>query len=299
VKNFNFVVLLFLVPTISFSQLKGQIANSETGEPVPYVNIVVEGMFAGTTSNIKGEFELKESRNTNVLVFSAIGYKTKKVKVESDQLMISLMPSTIELEAVIVGNKKANIEQQVGVFNKSKINSYFGCGSYPWMVARYFPYKGNYESTTFLKEIRVVTASDIKNAKFNIRLYKVNKDKGPGEYLFENSIYGYAKKGKSVTKIDLSDFFIQFPKEGFFIVIEWMIIEENYYKSWTTYKDKGKVEEFSYEPSLGLVFSSGTDPNSWSFAGGKWRKEGALIGQFGEDTKGGFSMLAIELILSN
>ncbi len=78
-----------------------------------------------------------------------------------------------------------------------------------------------------------------------------------------------------------------------------MIIEENYYKSWTTYKNKRKVEEFSYEPSLGLVFSSGMDPNSWSFAGGKWRKEGALIGQFGGDTKGGYSMLAIELILSN
>jgi CRISPR/Cas system-associated exonuclease Cas4 (RecB family) len=299
VKNFKFVVFLFLVPNISFSQLKGHISNSETGEPVPYVNIGVEGVFAGTTSNRKGEFEFKESRNNNVLVFSAIGYKIKKVKVESDQLIINLTPSVIELEEVIVGNKKANIKQKVGVFNKSKINNYFACGSYPWMVARYFPYKENYESTTFLKEMRILTDSDIKDAKFNIRLYKVNRDNQPGEYLFENNIYGYAKKGKSITKIDLSDFFIQFPKEGFFIVIEWLIIEENYYKHWVTYKDKRKVEEFSYEPSLGLVFSSGKDPNSWSFSSGKWRKEGMDGGYFLKQAEDSYSMLAIELMLSN
>lgn len=58
------------------------IIDSKTKEKIPYVNIWVENENIGTTSNEKGEFELKIN-NTKIILFSAIGFETRKIS--SDQ----------------------------------------------------------------------------------------------------------------------------------------------------------------------------------------------------------------------
>jgi len=83
---------------------------------------------------------------------------------------------------------------------------------------------------------------------------------------------GIAKKGKKITEINLRNLNIEFPKKGFFIAVEWLIIESNKYEF--TYTMKGnnrKLKAISYQPNIGTIPTE-TNMNTWIFSGGKWQK---------------------------
>lgn len=209
-----------------------------------------------------------------------------------------MKPITTELNEVIINSKKLTQELILGEFQKSKVNHYFGCGIKPWITARFFKFNSNYNKTPFLKKIRVLTKSDVKDSKFNIRLYRVNKNGEPENYIYDQNIIGIAKKGKETTEIDISKLNIQFPDDGFFIAIEWLIIEDNKYEyKYTIEGSKKKLEGISYEPAIGTVPAE-TDENSWIFNQGKWRKVWKNVGT-NKIYKDKYSLMAIELTLTN
>jgi hypothetical protein len=150
------------------------IIDSETKEKIPYVNIWVVNENIGTTSNEKGEFELKID-TPKIILFSAIGFQTKKVSSDSIRNILELKPAINELDEIIINSKKLAKELTIGEFKKSKINSYFACGGTPWVSARYFEFKENYKRTPFIEKIKILTKSKIKDSKFNIRLYNTNE----------------------------------------------------------------------------------------------------------------------------
>lgn len=283
--------MILLVSNLGFGQLKGVVINSKTKEHIPYVNIWVKNENKGTTSSEKGEFELK-IEDSELILFSALGYETKQILSDSIQNKIELKPFINELEEVFINSNNMTQELVIGSFRKSKINHYFACGETPWMVSRYFEYKKMYEKTPFLQSIKVLSKSDLKDAKFNIRFYAVNDKGEPGDYLYSKNILGVARKGKKITEIDVLDLNIQFPRSGFFIAIEWLIIDANKFKYKITKKGfKEKFDAFTYEPAIGAV-SSKTDQNSWVFMQGRWRK-------LGNNTLDENNHLAIELKLTS
>mgnify|MGYP003640656744 CR=1 FL=1 len=291
------LITILLISNFCFGQLKSVIIDSKTKEKIPYVNIWVENENIGTTSNEKGEFELKIN-NTKIILFSAIGFETRKISSDSIKNNIELKPLITELDEIIISSKKLNQELIIGKFKKYKINNYFGCGIKPWISARFFEHKDKYEETSFLKRIRILTKSDVKNSKFNIRLYGVNENGEPENYIYNKNIIGIAKKGKKTTEIDISELNIEFPETGFFIAIEWLIIEENKYEyKYTMEGSRKKLEGISYEPAIGTIPAE-TDENSWIFNQGKWRKVWKNNGGI-KKYNGKYSLMAIELTLSN
>ena len=291
------LIISLLVSTFANSQIKAIVINSETKEKIPFVNIWIENENIGTTSNEKGEFTLN-ANNTQKIIFSAIGYENLTLKTTSIKNTVKLKPKITELSEIIVTSKKITKENVVGKFKKSKINFYFACNTNPWIFARYFKYKLDYEETPFLKTIRVLTNSNVKNAKFNIRLYNINEKGEPEGYIYNKNIIGIAKKGKKITEVNLSDLNIEFPKQGFFVAIEWLIIETNKHKYKYTMKgSKKKLKGISYEPSIGTV-PTGTDENSWVFNRGKWKKVWRNKGQI-KRYKNKYNLIAIELTLIN
>ena len=139
----------------------------------------------------------------------------------------------------------------------------------------------------------------MKNSKFNVRLYGVNKNGEPENYIYNQNIIGIAKKGKNTTEIDLSKLNIEFPKNGFFIAIEWLIIKENKYEyKYTMDGSRKKLNGTSYEPSIGTVPAE-TDENSWIFNQGKWRKVFRNNSVGLKRYKDKYGLLAIELTLTN
>lgn len=289
---------LLLLSNIGFSQLKSVVIDRETKERIPYVNIWVENENIGTTSNLNGEFELAITQSKTI-IFSAIGFETRKTLSDSIKSVVELSPMTTELGEVTIRPKNQIQTLTLGKVKKSKINSYFRSGPIPWIAARYFPYEETYDKTPFLEKLRFLTNSNLPDSKFNIRLYGVNSDGEPEGYLFDKNIFGFAKKGKKLTEIDLSGFNLQFPEEGFFVAIEWLIVDDNEYRyTYTQTGSSKKLRGISYEPAIGTI-STETGENSWIFAQGHWVKPWKNRPPEAKGNKGEYSLLAIELTLTN
>ena len=219
--------------------------------------------------------------------------------MDADLDIVLLKPQPIELKQAVVHSSKKHLELVIAQFEKSKSQNGFACSNKPWMIARFFPYQEEYARTPFLKSAKTLTNSSIKNAKFNIRLYAVDEKGAPGKFLYDKNIIVFPKKRKRKTEIDLSKYNIAFPKEGFFIAVEWLIIESNKSESTLIDKRKGhkkRTKVFSYEPSFGTV-SSNNYENAWSKSKGRtWTQ---LIIHPYPIEKNKYLLPAMELVLTN
>ena len=86
------------------------------------------------------------------------------------------------------------------------------------------------KKNTFLKSLLVLTKAEKGNAKFVLRFFEVNSDGSPGNDLIAQNIVVPIKKGKKNTSIDLESYKIKVPTNGFFVAVEWLIIEDNRYE---------------------------------------------------------------------
>ena len=119
-----FALLTTVLVASSFAQertVKG-VVKSESGEPLPGVNVVIDGTTTGTITDLDGNYSLKVGDNAT-LVFTFIGFEQKKVAVgERSVVDVSLAEDVQSLDAVVVTalgisqTKKslANAVQEVG-----------------------------------------------------------------------------------------------------------------------------------------------------------------------------------------
>lgn len=76
---------------------------SDDGEPLPGVNVVVEGTSKGAVTGVNGEYSISLSSGENTLVFSFIGFQTQTIEVGNRSVIDVTMVSDIKsLEEVIV-----------------------------------------------------------------------------------------------------------------------------------------------------------------------------------------------------
>jgi TonB-linked SusC/RagA family outer membrane protein len=99
-------------------KVSGTITDASTGDPLPGVNIIVEGTTVGVISDINGKYSIDIPSQDAVLLFSFVGYLTEKVTVaEKNTIDIKLSPDIKTLdEVVVIGygtQKKADITSSV------------------------------------------------------------------------------------------------------------------------------------------------------------------------------------------
>ncbi|HEX3009533.1 MAG TPA: TonB-dependent receptor [Bacteroidales bacterium] len=81
----------------------GTVRDASTGDPVPGVNIVVEGTTLGMVTDTDGKYTINVPSADAVLLFSYIGYVSQKVSVNGQSALdISLAPDIQNLEEVVV-----------------------------------------------------------------------------------------------------------------------------------------------------------------------------------------------------
>lgn len=103
----NMVLLISQVSLAQSGSITGQVTNTETGEALPGVNVLIEQLQRGEATDIDGEFEITGiPAGTYTLVVSYIGFERYETSVEVGDsevsLDISLTPSTAALDDVIV-----------------------------------------------------------------------------------------------------------------------------------------------------------------------------------------------------
>lgn len=100
----------------------------EGGQGLPGVSVVLEGTSRGTTTNAQGEFSIDVPGNSSVLVFSFVGYETKRIEVGTQtRISVSLAIDTKSLqEVVVVGygtQEKVNVTGAVGVADYKRLEN--------------------------------------------------------------------------------------------------------------------------------------------------------------------------------
>ena len=89
-------IILFAQGTVS-----GNVVDSETGTPLPGVNVVVQGTSTGVSTDFDGNYQISVSQGA-VLEFSFIGFETQSISVSGDQINVSMIPSADSLDEIVV-----------------------------------------------------------------------------------------------------------------------------------------------------------------------------------------------------
>jgi TonB-dependent starch-binding outer membrane protein SusC len=105
-------------------QITGTITD-ESGNPLPGVNILVEGTTTGAISDINGKYTISIPNDNVVIDFSFIGYDIQKVSAKGKTIInVSLIPVVSQLnEVIVVGygtQRKADLTGSVSAVKESE-----------------------------------------------------------------------------------------------------------------------------------------------------------------------------------
>lgn len=90
---------------VMVKRITGKVIDDEKGEPMPGVSIIAKGTTIGTTTDIKGEYNLTVPDEVKSLVFSYVGYQSQDVNIgnrNSINITLKIDPRSLD-EVVVVG----------------------------------------------------------------------------------------------------------------------------------------------------------------------------------------------------
>jgi hypothetical protein len=234
-KYFGLIIILISVG-YSFGQsslLKGKLIDVETNDPLPYATIEIYSLRTGTNANNSGVFELfanSQNQNIDTVEFSYLGYAKRKFSVADflrlENKIISLKSSNISLGEVVVMPKKYKTVE-LGIFDK-KPESKQVTNVFNNRIGNYITNKK--QQIGWIKSVSFyIDAEGHPETPFRVRIYDLNREKNcPGnDILNENLIVSATESGWFT--IDLTNYNIQFPIEGMFVMMEWINSGDKYF----------------------------------------------------------------------
>jgi len=259
-----FYYFLGFIGVLGNAQITGQVIDSATGNPISFVNIYIKNTSIGSTTDLKGYFKIQNSNPKDTLVISCLGYKNKIVIADSHNL-IKLKEDEIELEEEIIlpfrDDKKASI---IG-YKKYRKNRPFFNNAFYSLANYYGPYE-QYASTPFLEGFSMITNNLNKTpALLKINIVKANQEGYPGKERLSDEIFLEVENGVNEINIDLKGKNVLMPKNGLFIVVDRLNIEQNEFSN----KNSEKFGIKFYQPSIGISILNQKD-NTWFGFGGSW-----------------------------
>ena len=115
----SFLVFSFFLFQFSIAQaqspvtaVQGKVRDAETGEPIPFVQIVFDGTQVSTESDMDGKFNISNNQGYTTVSFRMMGYEPQKLKLErgktKKRVTVNLAPKGQTLKAVEVTAKKGH-----------------------------------------------------------------------------------------------------------------------------------------------------------------------------------------------
>lgn len=121
------IVLTNIKPKNQQIKVTGTVIDASTNEPLPGVNIVVEGTQQGVVTDSKGYYSIVVPSSASVLVFSYIGYNQEKAEVLGRGVIdMGLVQDIRSLEEVVVigygTREKKDITTSISTLNSTDIS---------------------------------------------------------------------------------------------------------------------------------------------------------------------------------
>ena len=107
------VALFYSLTTLSQQNIVGTVSD-EDGNPLPAVNVVIEGTTNGVSTDFDGQYSLQAQIGQS-LVFSYLGFETQTLEINNNSINVILFESSSELdEVVIIGYGSAQRKDLTG-----------------------------------------------------------------------------------------------------------------------------------------------------------------------------------------
>lgn len=102
-KKLLFLLLLLPFCAIAQNKIEGTVLDNVSGQPIPGVNVKIEGSATSASTDFDGKFQLNDVKPTDKLNISYMGYQTKSITVGNQKsLTIKLDEDSNQLKEVVV-----------------------------------------------------------------------------------------------------------------------------------------------------------------------------------------------------
>lgn len=221
-------LLFFLLSTLSFPKEKiRKIIVDNNRHPLAFTNITSIQSNNGIMTNAHGEFTLDADIN-DTLKFTNIAYQTRLISVKELLMMdtIFLSENVKELTQIFIQNFNLfKTEKEMGFYTSAGSSSFsFGAGS---QLAVYLENVKGKEGWIKKINFKIHQMNQCKN-NFRIRFLEFDTTTfSPGKDILTENIIIPFDKLKKKNNIDVAEHHIIFPKEGLFVVLEWLDTNED------------------------------------------------------------------------
>ena len=264
----RFLALFFLVTFSITAQIKGVVKDSISGKPIPYVSIWVENENYGSTTEENGTFSINTSEKSKNLIFSALGYEKKIIKI-SKVSEVNLIQTAFQLEEIVISKRKETKQLEIGKTDNAILQAF---DNGPRIDTKFFPYYASYKKTRFIKKITISTDSKIDNATVKIHFYNVDANGFPGEEILNKDFIVAVNKGVNKTSFSLTKFNLKMPLNGLFVGFEKLIIENNKLEKTIIDKNTNTTQiQKTYFPFV--LYNFVEKDFLYTFSGGKWKRQ--------------------------
>ncbi|MEZ4786310.1 MAG: hypothetical protein R2790_00090 [Flavobacterium haoranii] len=221
------IILSFFFFNFLFGQ-NFEIKDKLTKEAIPFVDIVYyknNEKIKFSYSDIDGNFSI-EDKNFDFFTINVLGYKERKIDFLPKEKIIFLEQDTILLKEIVISNIKNT--ENIGLVYEPKIIEMSGFSGFEECLYIKNPYNYKKKVKAILFKGKYKSKSDVF-----IRLNFYNRQDEsifPGKELLNiNLIFNLKNlKRKNTFQIDVSEYDVLIPKEGFFVGIEYVGDKKSY-----------------------------------------------------------------------
>lgn len=232
--------------------LKGRVIDKQSKQPIAYSTIEIKTKKTGTYTDSTGNFSIKIEGISDTLEFNSLGYEMQIYPAGAFRdsiITIELIPHIFELQEVVVVPKKVKTIRMGTIARKPwrfQIANIFG-GQYGTYIKNEIQKPGYVRAVSFY-----IAEVGFPDAPFRVRIYaKDQEDQCPGEDLLNESVIVTNPNGEGWFTVDISDYGIEFPLEGMYVMMEWVYSGDQYYY---TFEHERKTKEGNSETKTYHVY---------------------------------------------
>ncbi len=259
------ILLLFILySTFSKSQNIFSLKSSDDGLPIKYAHIFANNKIISSSDSL-GNFIINKNHLNSIIKITALGYKTLDSVNLNNSQTVFMEVQTIVLNEIFISNQNSKkVTYKLGKVKNGDVGVVCTLENNTIsQLAKFFQNKT--EHTTLIDKVRFKVLCTDKNRVLSIIIYSVGSQGEPDEILNKQAIICNLKKGHNTYEVNLNQFNINFPDNGVFIALNYILIEQNKYF--------GKINKdwYYYEPSIDAK-SVVNYTDSWYNLNGEWKK---------------------------
>jgi TonB-dependent starch-binding outer membrane protein SusC len=112
-KKLLFLLLLLPLSVLAQSSLNGVVLDSKSKQPIPGVNVIIQGSPNGTSTDFDGKFQLSKLKKGDKIVFTYLGYEKAIITFDSQKTVsISLKEESNQLQEVVVQTGYGSVKKK-------------------------------------------------------------------------------------------------------------------------------------------------------------------------------------------